>query len=289
MSSLLERIEGIGAQPKSQQRGIEQLLRARKGKAGQAAGPAASGLRAQQAVGAGKQALAEQTFAGRMVDVQARGREEIAAEQQALGEAELRQQEQLTQAQLAQQRTMTDLTLAAEEEAAGTKRAAKGELTTAKLNHGAETTLRNLASDRNITEDNIFADARQENVRLSARKDAADLEAQAFVLAMRDRELMNTYKKMEVERGLDNRARLSQEMARVVFGDKYYALLEEIGFNTTQAADRRYREKEMDKITADIAAAAARAKARDKAKAMKWAAVSGGVTKIIEYKADQED
>ncbi len=275
MASLLERIEQLGAggaQP--QQRGIEEILRAGRGKAGPARGPAASALGEEAAITAGREALREQTFAERLGGVQARGREEALAEEQALRESQLRRQEQQQREQLAAQATAARQDIEAGAEEARLRREAREATTTRTLNARAEQQLRDLTSQRNITTDDLFAEYRFDLAELRDRQDASQLEQRAFLLAMQDRAYLEELDRVGKEQQLTDDLQFEKEMNRLVFGNNMDAMLDSIDFNKRSDQTDRERRDQLAKIDINTAIDLAQSAIKDNQVRNQWQAAS---------------
>lgn len=289
MASILQRIEqlgGGGAQP--QQRGIEKILQQKGGKATTRKGPAASTLGEQAAIGAGGQALREQTFAERLGGAQARGKETALAEQQALQQRALSQQGQLAQEGLAAAAATTREDIRAREEAARTRIRSAEERQIRQTNVLAEQRLRDLASQRNISLDDIFAQSEFDTADLEDRRDAAQLEQQAFLLAMQDNKYLKELENIGQERQLGNDIEFDREVQRTVMGENLDGLLKDLNFKTGRNVKQREFQEQLGQINIDMAINIAQATIRDQAERTKWEA-AGKVTGAVIQHALSDD
>jgi hypothetical protein len=283
MASLLERIEQLGAQgAQPQQRGLEKILRQKTGKARRRTGPAATTLGEQAAITAGREAIREQTFQERLSGVQARGREEALAEEQALQQQQLRQQEQLEQERLAAQAAQTREDIQARERETRAKREATGARQINALNAQAEQTLRDLASQRNVQLNDIFSQYQFEATELEDRRDAAQLEQQAFLLALRDKDYLEQLDRIGRQRQLQGDLQFQDEMERLVLGDRLDNLLKEIDFKTDRSATQRDYLKQLRQIDIDSALEVARANISDGLERNKWESIATGTGGVAE-------
>jgi hypothetical protein len=281
MASLLQRIEQIGAggaQP--QQRGIERALRQKTGKAVKRRGPATTDIGEQVAVEAGREALREQTFAERLSGIQARGKQQALEEQRILQERALRQQEEITQQQLAAEAAMKREGIRAGEEEARLKTKSAEERKIKEINTVAEQRLRDLTSQRNINLDDMFTQYQFDVSELEDRRDAAQLEQQAFLLAMQDKKYLEELDKIGKTRQLQNDIQFDQEMQRVIMGDSLDGLLKEIDFKAGRAADQRDFTRQLAEIDIDSAIALSKAAIRSNAERQKWTAVGDIVSTL---------
>lgn len=274
MASLLERIEQIGADaPQPQQKGIEQVLRQKTGKARKRKGPAASALQEQQAITAGQQAIREQTFAERLADVQARGQEQAVAEQQALQEQKLQQQQDIAQQRLASEAALTREGIRAGEEEAQTRREAATKSKTRDMNVKAESQLRDMASQRGMQLDNLFAQYQFDTADLEDRQDAAQLEQQAFMLAMQDRKYLEELDRIGKERQLQNEMRFNEELNSIVMEQNLNNLLDNLNFKVGRDVKGRDFNQQLGQINIDMAIDIAKASTRDAMERQKWEAI----------------
>jgi hypothetical protein len=282
MASLLERIEQLGAggaQP--QQRGIERVLRQKGGRARQRTGPAATTLGEQAAITAGQQALREQTFAERLAGVQTRGREQALTEQQELQQRGLRQQEQLAQERLAAEAAVTREGLRAGEEEARLRGRTAEERKIREINVQAEQRLRDLTSQRNLKLDDIFAQYEFDTAELEDRRDGAQLEQQAFLLAMQDRKYLEELDRIGQERQLQNDIEFDREMQRIIYGDSLDGLLKEMDFKAGRNAKNREYTQQLSQIDFETAVALSRAAIRDDAERTKWESIGNIDSAVI--------
>jgi hypothetical protein len=245
MPGLLDRIQQIGAAPKSQQKGIEQLLRAKKGKAGAPSGPAASGLAAQAAATAGGVAARQQTMQERLAGAKLTGAAQAAEEQQAFEQQKLAQQEQLAQQQMQTAGILGQERREAAQTESRMRTQSTEETRMAQLNSTANNRLRDLASQRGIKMNDIFANAAQERMDLELRQDAAQLETQAHLLAMQDKEYMAEMAKIAAEQGLRDEQAWETEAMRILAGRNYAETTKRLEAAAKEDAKKRQADLEM--------------------------------------------
>ena len=249
--SILDRIRG--AQP--QQKGIEKLLKAKGGKAGAVTSPAQSSLGEGAAISQTQQAGREQTFAERLQQTKIAGAQKGLADQTALGKQKLGQQGEMFQQKLAVDAETRRAEIENRERESRLARESKRQTTTAKLNNTAELQLRDLASTRNTTVDNIFAEYESSTAELEDRKDAAKLEELSFNLALQDRKYTRQLEKIGIQRNLSDSLAHDTETQNLVFGHALSSTLTDLGFKTREDAKDRAFQEQLANINIDAALA----------------------------------
>ena len=283
MKTILDRIQGLGAGgPGASQRGIEDIMRQKSGKAGgTGSSPKSSALGEGAGIGAAGQAIKEQSFAERMQGVQARGKETALKEQQDLQQQQLEQQQQMQQQQLASQAAIARQGIEASESESRAKRASGEGLTIAKLNAASEQTLRDLATTKGIKVDNLFSEYKFSNLELEDRKDKAALEQRAHLLAMQDKDYMEELTRIGIERQLSDKVSWQRELARITLGDQLSNVISDLKFKADANATERQRREELASINIDMALQMASAAIKDENTRAQWEAggqVVGAVT-----------
>lgn len=79
----------------------------------------------------------------------------------------------------------------------------------------------------------------QSNQELEFRKDAAQVEQAAQTMALRNKNYVNNLAQIGEEQRLQDKQAFDREAERVVFGDQWDRLNQEIGFKTALSADQR--------------------------------------------------
>lgn len=289
MASLLERIQNIGQQgPQPAQKGIEEVLRQRSGKARARTGPGASTIGEQAAIGAGRAAIGEQSFAERLQDVQARGREQALTESLQMQEDKLRQQQEMEQQRLSAEAAMTREGIRAGEEEARIKREGTQQQQIKKMNAQSEQKLRDLASQKNTTLDNIFADYEFDTADLEDRRDGAELEQLGFLLALQDRKYLDSLEQIGVEQKLYTDMAFDRESQRLVLGEGMSELLTELGFRAEMDARDRDFQEQLGRIDIDTAIAIMQQGVSDFNERSKWEAIGTGASTVTKYYAGEE-
>lgn len=270
MASLLDRIKDIGQTPQPQQAGIQKLLEAKTGKAVTPTGPAATSLAEQAALGATRQAVREQTFSERMQQFEQSRQEKALAQQQKQQEEALRKQEELKQQQMATETAIRREELTAAREMGITSREAGADRQIKAINNQADQRLRDLASQRNLQLDNIFSQFQFDSAELEDRRDAAQLEQQAFLLSMNDKQYLTELENIGRERQLLTDQGMREEMQRIVMGDNMDAMLDDLNFRRDRAATRRQFSQDLAQIDIDSAMDITRAAIKDDANRRMW-------------------
>lgn len=266
MASILDRINKIGKiSLNPQQRGIEEIIKAKGGKATGGAGPKSSTLGEQAAIGAGKQALKDQSIQSRLAGIQLGGQEQLQAQQQKLAEDKLRQQEQLKQEQLMSQASMTREGIQAGEEAARAKRTTSTDQNIKQLNNASEMKLRDLSAQRGLTLDNMFSQYEFDTAELEDRKDGAQLEGQAFLMGLQDKKYISEIDKIGKTRQLNLENQWNTELQSLLLGNNLNDLIDSMGFKKGQAVKGRLRQDELANINIDAAVELAQAVVKDNA------------------------
>jgi hypothetical protein len=268
--------------PQVGQSQIEDVLRAKKGRAGGPAGPAASGLAAQ--------AVEQQPDAlqGRLAGAQLGAAAEAQKSQQRLQQRGLEQQAQLGREQLASQAQITHDQLKAGEEQARLRRTAEENMKLDQIQQGATSKLRELTSQRGLALDEMFSQFRQSSQELEFRKDAAELEQLGFTLAMSDRSYLDELNRVGRERQLANDLRFREELANLTFGASTAALADDLGFMEDLNASQRIWERELTNLSAGDKLDLARAMIQDQGRRDVWTGAGSAVTAGLDYKLQQE-
>jgi hypothetical protein len=268
--------------PQVGQSQIEDVLRAKKGRAAGPQGPAATGLAAQ--------ATEQQpdALAGRLAGAQLGAAAEAQKAQQGIQARGLEQQAQLGREQLATQGQITHDQLKASEEQARSRRTAEENMKLDSIQNTATQKLRELTSQRGLALDDMFQGFRQSNQELAFRKDAAELEQLGFTLAMSDRAYLDELNRVGRERQLTNDLRFREEMANLTFGAETAALADDLGFMEELNASNRIWEKELTKLSSGDKLDLARAMIQDSNRRQMWTGVGNIATAGLEYNEAKE-
>lgn len=128
-------------------------------------------------------------------------------------------------------------------------------LTTEELNAKADAAIAKLSSDRGIAEADIFAEFRASNNELAWRRDQSQLEQLAQQLAFRDKEYVDTSKRIGLERRLESDLGFASEMNYLVLGAQLDEHLKQLGFQVDLNADKRAFDEQLAQMDLDMALA----------------------------------
>lgn len=221
-----ERVQGSGGQLVLPDNTIEEILAAKAGKGlGVSSTPKQSSLQLQAAQNIAQTTAANDVIASRL--------------QQAEFYQKAQDQEQQFKFQTQQERLRARMTEAAdvsaftrglkqvrfEEQQTMTAQQQDAKLRTQDMTARATMALRNLAAERRLDLDNIFADNYYGEQELHLRKDAADLEYKAQLLAFSDTQYLDELKRIGAQRELDNQMAFEQEALRLSVGHSMAELL----------------------------------------------------------------
>lgn len=244
-----------------EQAGIQKVLAARTGKArGTAGAPAASAIGAQTAA----------------LQAEATGRELDLAGQQAAAQLGIAETQQAAEAKLARQQTQTqleqgmkDIASMKSEAAAGrqagremfdTQAASRSRQAAAGAQAAASEAVAKLATDRGITEDDIWSAFQQGNQDLALRKDSAQLEQLAFTMALADKAYIEELQQIGQLRRLEDKVAFDKEVNSMILDENTKAMIKDLDWQRLDRADAREWEEVMSKINVDAALAIATSK-----------------------------
>lgn len=241
--------------PSIGQRQIEQVLRAKSGKAGTGGTttPAASGLMAESAQQQGQQALREGAMRGAMIGAGLREEETAIKERQQLGQEQLASKAKLAREGMMAETQMAAAQRQAREEQARMQRSADENMKLDAMQANATQRLRDLMTQREVTMDNLFAEFDQSNKELEFRKDQSELEQLGFDLALSDRSYIDELNRIGRERMLTNELQFSEESARITLGDNLASLIQQLDWARSFNSDRRSWEEKLGQMSLDDA------------------------------------
>ncbi len=223
-----------------EQGSLAAALTAKGGKAAPASGsPAASNITESAATTAGTTALDQGRQQGQLMGAQVgaqAGAEASAAKTAAAGSAAAQREQAQT---LATQAAGAQATVTQGEQQATSQINAKEALNVDQINAKADDTLRQLASDRAITVDNIWREFGASSQDLQFRKDAAKIEEIGFTMAMRDKAYVDELNRIGTERQLNDKLNFQDESNRIQLGDQLANVMQQVDFKTALNADQR--------------------------------------------------
>lgn len=223
MATLLEQLQqrlGQQAAPTvSAGPNIAEILKAKKGKAGTTtAGIASTSLAPELAAEQAKVDLQQQQQAGQMQGIALANKAADVEQQGQLAQEKLEATGRMAEQNLASTAATNRAATTASEQLEMQKIQASKEAKIKEMNNNAILAAQKMASERGLTLDNIFADVKQENTILAARKDAAQLEQKAAVLAWSDAAYMNELRRIGQQRNLTDEIEFDKAAKELAFG-----------------------------------------------------------------------
>lgn len=257
MASLLDQIKKAqNQQPGAvapQQQAVTNVLKAKTGKAGPSAGPGASSvgedtqIRAAQSQGAGIALQGQQAAVNLGAQADA-----VAAEGQ-IGNAALDSEARQAGANLATTNAVTREQLGAKADMAQTQTAASEGMRLREINNAADNKLKELASDRGVIADEIWASFEASNKTLASRRDIAEIEQAGHLLRIKDQAYMDELDRIGRERNLLDEVAWREETTRIGLGRDMSNVLKDLDFQMNYNSTDRINKRELAKI--DINAA----------------------------------
>jgi len=242
-----------GPAPASVQGIQQQIATGMTGKAQQQTGPATSSIAqqmAQQEVQTQQKELA-QTQQQQAADM-AQGIAQQEAEQGFAAKAqEAQKQEALATMSIEEQ--MANEQLAAKEELADMQLTEQETAFVEKATNQYSNSLKDLASQRGIAENDIFSDLNMQKKSLSADKFQAELEQRAHMLAMSDKRYVAQIQKTGELNNLRDSLAFKKEAMNLQFGESMKVLSQSFDNQRLLNADARQFKLEMAKLSIDDA------------------------------------
>jgi hypothetical protein len=274
-----------------QQDKIAAALRAKSGKATAAATPGASNLGEQAAQSLGQAAVDQTAQQGQLLGTQIGQQATLQDQRLDAAKADLASQEQQGQANIATQQQVAAENLQAQQQGAIQGIQFNEALKTEQVITAADQQLRALASERNLSIDNVFRQFAREQKILANRKDQSRIEQVGFMLAMRDQAYMNELDRIGKERDLKDQLNYQDEMTRLVMGENLSLLLDDLDFKTALNADQRAWNEHLASMDLDAAISLASATLHDQNVAAQISGagdvVKTGTTAYVQYKKDK--
>lgn len=248
------RKKGKKATPQTDVGALErQLVAGQTGRAQQATGPAASGI--------GTQLAAQQTAAQQeaLSGQQLQAGEELAAkqmaaeEQQSLTQRGIEQGREQVLGEMSAQRVMAAAQRQAQEDAQAAELEAKSSEFSENITNIYSEALKDLASARRIAEQDMFSAFEREQKTLSADKAAARLHQLGHIMALSDRQYVDTITNIARERNLRDEINFKIEAYELAMGKDLEFMQSRMDFQATLNKDAREFRKEMFKMDMDTA------------------------------------
>lgn len=246
-------------------------------------GPAMSNIAAQQAAQAGQAAASQQQLGQTMAMQQLGAAEKTQQEQQQLAQDAqqrqfLQQQQQLTTQQLvADQRRAVEADMATEALTAAERNQSK------QLQSGYDNALKDLATQRGISEQEIFQWAKQNRQQLGAEKYRSFLEQTAHAMAMADQQYVDTLRREGQIRNLQDQIAFKKEATQLAFGQNYQILGQQFNMQRLMGMDARQFRTEMAKMDMNTALALAEQASKEAAYKNMLMGATNIATGIIAY------
>lgn len=262
---------------------ISSLLAAKSGK--QAATPAVAPTSLQQNVAAqqAQTAQQQQRLAGAAAGAQLQQQSGALSAQTAQAQQQQQQQGQQARLELGQRESITAAQREASEQDAASRRTAQENQRINSIQAQYKNAAADLAAQRDVTLNNIFGEFRRSNQELEFRKDAAELEQAAHVLALTDRQYVDALTMVGQERRLQDEIGFKQEAIRLELGENVLGALDEMEFNKAFNADQREFEVALTQMNGQQAVQLARAEIRQQASRNMWE----GIGKIAQVGISQ--
>lgn len=289
--SLQKKLTEPAPAPVAQQDTIANALRAKSGKAGSTSGPAASSIAQDTAMGAATDAQQQQALSGALMATNVQQAADAQAQQTELAKQNLASQRQTALADLTTNAQAQAMQLQGQEELAQNSTAEQERLKTQAVMATSERALRELATERNLSVDNIFREFERSNKELAFRKDAAAIEQAGFALALRDKDYLAELNRIASERDLTDKLNYRDEMTRLVMGDTMERLIDDLDFKKALNADQRTWNEKIAQMDLNMAIQLSQAAIRDEATREMWSAGGNIVKSGIDayYKHDNKN
>jgi len=230
-----------------------QITAGQTGRVQQATGPAASGIGSQLAA---QQAQAQQealTSQQQQATEQLAGQIALGEEGQALAEKGLEQQRGQALSQLSAQGVMAAEQREAREDLKAMELEAKSSMFADKMTNAFANHLKDLATERGIAEQDMFAAFNREQQSLSADKAAARLHQLGHVLALSDRQYVDTIMTIAKEENLRDELEFKQTSYELIMGKDLELMQDRMDFQAALNMDAREFKKEMFNMDMDTA------------------------------------
>jgi len=286
--SLQEKLNAPQAPLAAQQKSLESVVAAKGGKATTGVGPASSSVGEQEALAIGQGAMGQQDTQAKLAGTQ------LATTAQQQGQAfKTAESEIAAQAAAGHDQLDTQKQLALED------RSATASMSKEKLEHeetmrttaivvASDQKLRELASEKGMSMDNIFRDFETSNKELLFRRDAAQLEQYGFMLFMRDKEYNDEISRIGRERDLTDTLNFQEESQRLILGENLSMVGMDLGFKRALNANQREWNEYLNNMSGADLMSVANAQAKDDAQAAQWAGGGAAAKGGLDYAVKKE-
>lgn len=228
-------------------------------------GPAVSGVQSQLAAQAGAAQQQQIGLAGMVADQQLGAAERL---QQQQIEQQQRQQRQRHAQQLkaiSAETQITDARRQAEDQMARERLKATEQANTTQLNNSYAEALKELATNRQIVEQDIFSQAKQERQQLTVDKYEAHLEQIAHITALSDRKYIDEITRIGRLRNLQDDIEFRREAIELAFGNDLEILNQQFDMQRLMNVEEREFKNAMADIDINTAVELAKIAAKEQA------------------------
>jgi len=241
-----------------------QITAGQTGREQQAKGPAVSGIGSQLAA---QQAQAQQgalTAEQQQATEQLAGQMALSEEQQALAEKGLEQKRGQALAGITSQQVMAAQRRQAEEDAQAEKLEAQSSMYADEITNAFANHLKDLATERGIAEQDMFASFDREQKSLNAEKAAARLHQLGHIMALSDRQYVDAITAVARERNLRDDLAFQQESYEIMMGKDLELMQDRMDFQAVLNKSEREFAKEMAEMDIKTALELAEIAAKEK-------------------------
>jgi hypothetical protein len=236
-----------------QQQQIQKVMAAKTGKAQQGATGLTSNIGEQSAIQAAKTQVGQQVQAGKVSGAQLGQAQSQQQQEQKTAQQGLQTQQSMFETGQAAQATGTRAQLEAQKALSTQKTSAQEQQRLGLIQAQAANQLQQLASEKNIAVNDIFANLERENKDLASRKDAAELEQKAFLLSLQNKAYVNEINQVGSARNLQDAQAYELEAQRVIWGNAYTDLINKLGWQSAMNQKDRDLEKTLADMNIDVA------------------------------------
>jgi hypothetical protein len=272
------------------QKQMQNVLQAKTGKAGgTGAGPNISAVGEQGVQSELNQQGQQQQLQGALAGQQLQQQQDVQKQQQALGQEELATGRRMAESEMATQSTLAREGLAGQAERQRTQLDAQEQMKTNQMNSAFQQALAKLTAERNIQQDDLFANFRQSNKELEFREDAAEIQQRAMEMAMADQAYIDEIKAIGKIQGLEDDLTFKREYAKLVMGDNTDSMIKQLDWQTAFDADERTFNDKVGQMNIDQAIAVMDASIKDSNARAIGSGVIGGIQSANSSGAFQSD
>lgn len=242
---------------------ISAAVQAKSGKAMTTPAPAGQSATLTAAQEAGKGAVTQQSVEGRSQAQAITQQQEAQTQQAAQAQDKLAATRMMEEQRLKSQQMLQQQQMGAGVRESLVKLSAGEQQRVLDINTKAAQMLTQLASERQITMDDLFASMQMSDKELEYRRDAGLAEYQSHLLAMSDAAYMNEITRVAKQRNLYDELEYKKDAEDIRLGESLSRMIDDLGFKTKFYADAREFEKQLAEIDIEAAIKLAEAAIRD--------------------------